>query len=378
MNKKEIAEIKKQYTQERCPATKICGCYVDGEKNKQTQFGGSFLALPEEEFFKYLNIFRKLLSGTIGKNLLNMEFPLATELEGGTHELLMKLKYSGLKDDGLLEEFYDKIIDSYYYTGNYLILLLHAVYDIPGKGSDNLEMDDASDEIYEHIMCCICPVNLSKPCLSYNAMEKCFESHIQDWIVDMPKIGFLFPAFQDRSADIHSLLYYASKPEDPGTDFVDNILGCTMPMTAGAQKETFQNLIEEALGEECTYEMVRTIHENLYEMIEEQKDEPEPLKLDKGNVRRVLEQSGVADEQMQEFDQKYEENTGEEEAFVAANVVNTRKFEIKTPDIVIQVSPERTDLVETREIDGKKYLVIELNDDVQVNGISLAHARGAE
>ena len=371
MNKKEIAEIKKQYTQEKCPATRICGCYVDGEKKKQTEFCQAFLSLPDEEFFKYLNIFRKTMSGTIGKNLLTMEFPLDTEMEGGTQELLMKLKYSGLKDDGLLEEFYDKIIDSYYYVGNYLILLIHGTYDIPGKSSDNLEMFDASDEIYEHIICCICPVNLSKPCLSYNAEGHCFENNIQDWVVEMPVQGFLFPAFHDRSADVHSLLYYNQKPEQPATDFVDNILGCVLPMTAGDQKETFQELVEQTLGEDCSYDMVRTIYDNLNEMLEEQKEEPEPLKFDKGDVKRLLEQSEVANDKLEEFDTHYEETAGENASFMASNVVNTRKFEIKTPDIVIQVNPERTDLVETREIDGKKCLVIELNDEVEVNGITI-------
>lgn len=372
MNKKEISEIKKQYTQEKCPASRISGCYVDAEKNKRTEFTEAFLSLPEEEFFKYLNIFRKVLSGTIGKNLLNMEFPLETEEAGGTQELLMKLKVTGLQDDGVLEEFYDKIIESFYYTGNYLILLLHGTYDIPGKASDNQEMFDASDEVYEHFICCICPVNLSKPCLSYNTRENCFENHIQDWLVEMPMIGFLFPAYHDRSADIHSILYYNQKPEEPAGDFVDSVLGCVLPMTAGSQKETFQALVEDTLGEECSYEMVRSIHENLHEMLEEQKEEPEPLILDRQNVKRLLKQSGVANERLEQFDERFEAAAGNDQAeFVAANVANTRKFEIRTPDVIVQVNPERTDLVETTMIDGRKCLVIELNEDVEVNGISV-------
>ena len=255
--------------------------------------------------------------------------------------------------------------------GNYLILLIYGVYDIPGKSSDNLEMFDASDEIYEHIICCICPVNLSKPCLSYNAEDHCFENNIQDWVVDMPMLGFLFPAFHDRSADIHSLLYYNQKAEQPASDFVDAVLGCVLPMTAGDQKETFQELVEQTLGDDCSYEMVRTIYDNLNEMLEEQKEEPEPLKLEKNDVKRLLEQSEVTNEKLEEFDSHYEETAGENASFMASNVVNSRKFEIKTPDIVIQVNPERTDLVETREIDGKKCLVIELNDEVEVNGISI-------
>lgn len=371
MNKKEISEIKKQYTQQRCPVERICGCYVDGEKNKKTLFREAFLSLPEEVFFKYLNIARKVMSGTIGKNLLNMDFPLETESEGGTQALLMKLRYTGLKDDSVLEEFYDNVINSYYYVGNYLILLMHAVYDIPGKTSDGIEMEDASDEVYDYIICCICPVNLAKPCLSYNEFENCFASRQQDWLVENPLIGFLFPAFHDRSTDIHSLLYYNQKPEAPADDFVDCVLGCVPPLTAGSQKETFQSLVEETLGDECSYELVRTIHENLNEMIEEQKEEPMPVVLDSHDVKNLLIQSGVEEEKLSGFDERFGEAAGERAQFVAENVANTRKFEIKTPDVMIQVNPARTDLVETKIVDGRKCLVIELNDSVEVNGISV-------
>lgn len=372
MDKKEISEIKKQYTQQRCPVDRICGCYVDGEKNKKTLFREAFLSLPEEVFFKYLNMFRKVMSGTLGKNLLNMEFPLETEQEGGTQEMLMKLRFTGLKDDGVLEEFYDNVIRSYYYVGNYLILLAHGVYDIPGKTSDGLEMEDASDEVYDHIICCICPVNLSKPGLSYNEFENCFSSRTQDWLVENPLIGFLFPAFHERSTDIHSLLYYNQKPEDPADDFVDSVLGCVPPLTAGNQKETFQNLVQETLGDECSYELVRTIHENLNEMIEEQKEEPMPVVLEKQDVKNLLVQSGVEEERLAEFDRQFEETAGEKASFVAANVANTRKFEVRTPDVVVQVNPARADLVETKMVDGKKCLVIEINDGVEVNGIPVS------
>ena len=147
MNKKEVTEIKKQFTPNNCAITRICGCYVDGEKEKKATFKDAFLSLPEEEMFKYFDLFRKALSGTIGKNLLNMEFPLSTEEEGGTQEALLKLRDSRLTDDHLLDEFYTRVIDSYDYAENYLILLVHAVYDIPGKSSDGSEMFDASDEV---------------------------------------------------------------------------------------------------------------------------------------------------------------------------------------------------------------------------------------
>ena len=371
MNKKEIAEIKKQFTQERCAITRICGCYVDGEKNKKTELKEAFLSLPEEEMFKYFAIFRKALSGTVGKNLLTMEFPLASEEAGGTQDFLMQLRASSLKDENLLEEFYDKIIENYYSVENYLILLIHAVYDIPGKSSDGEEMFDASDEVYDHILCCICPVTLSKPGLSYDEESNAFHTRICDRVVNMPDIGFLFPAFHDRSTDVHSLLYYAAKPEELRMEFVEPVLGCNLPLSAGDQKETFHTIVEETLGDACDYEVVKNIHEKLNEMIEEKKDEPDPVVLDRAEVKRLLEYSGVEEEKLSSFEEKYEEAAGTDTCFVASNVANTRQFEIKTPDVVVKVSPDRMDLVETKVINGRKCLVISLDNSVEVNGITV-------
>lgn len=281
MNKKEVSEIKKQFTPDNCAITRICGCYVDGEKNKKTQLKEAFLSLPEEEIFKYFELFRKTLSGTIGKNLLNMEFPLSAENAGGTQDFLLKLRASQLTDDALLDAFYDRIIESYDYGENYLILVIHAAYDIPGKSSDGSEMFDASDEVYEYLLCSICPVKLSKPGLSYHAEDNTFGERVRDWIVEMPDVGFLFPAFNDRSTDLHSILYYAKNAEELRASLVENLLGAILPLSAGGQKETFQTLIEETLGEERDYEVVKNIHENLYEMLEEKKDSRNRLPLTK-------------------------------------------------------------------------------------------------
>ena len=144
MNKKEIAEIKKQFKPEQAVVSRICGCYIDAEKEQKLSFREAFLSMSEEEVFKYCDIFRRTLSGTLGKNLLNMEFPLEQEESGGTQEFLLRLRDSHLEQDELLSEFYDKVVESYYHPENYLILLIDAVYDIPGKASDKTEMFDAS------------------------------------------------------------------------------------------------------------------------------------------------------------------------------------------------------------------------------------------
>ena len=371
MNKKEVLEIRKQFTPANCAITRIAGCYVDHEKNKKMESKSAFLSLPEEEAFKYFDIFKKTLSGTMGKNMLNMEFPIDQEMPGGTQEFLMKLKASKLEDDMLLEEFYDKVIATYEYAENYYIILIHAMYDVPGGSSDNMEMFDASDEVYEYLVCSICPVSLSKAGLSYNAESNCIQDRIRDWVVDMPDKGFLFPAFNDRSTDIHGVLYYTKKSEDLQPELIEQLLGARMPMSANTQKETFQMLIEDTLGEDGDYETIRNIHDTLNDMIEEHKEEQEPLQLDKTDVRKVFEKSGVSSEKMECFDQNYEETAGEKTSLLATNITETKKFQIETPDIVIKVNPERADLIETRVIDGRQCLVIAVDDHIEVNGVNV-------
>lgn len=374
MTKQEISEIKKLFTPQKCSVTRICGCYIDGEKNKKSQFGEAFLALPEEEMFKYFQILRKSLSGTPGRSLLTLEFPASCEEEGGTQEFLLRLRGSKLKDEALLEQFYDKVIEAYEYVGNYLILLIHDAYDVPGRAMDGMEMEDASEEVYEYIMCCICPVNLSKPGLSYDDANGVFRNRIRDWVVDMPEAGFLFPAFTDRCSDIHSVLYYTKNANTFNTPFMDSLFACPVPLPADSQKETFHAIIEETLGSQCSMETVKNIHDRLNELIEEQKDAPEPPSLDKREIRGLLESSGVTEDALENFDRCYDDNAGEHTPLLAGNVANTKTFEVKTPDVVVRVNPERSDLVETAVINGRRCLVIEITDQVEVNGILVRSA----
>ncbi|SHJ23007.1 DUF4317 domain-containing protein [Hespellia stercorisuis] len=378
MNKKETLEIRKQFTPNNCAITRICGCYVDHEKEKKMELKEAFLSLPEEECFKYFDIFKKTLGGTIGKNLMNMEFPLAQESAGGTQKFLLDLRDSKLKDEMLLEEFYDKVIENYDYAENYYIILIHANYDVPGRSSDGLELFDASDSVYEFVLCSICPVNLTKAGLSYNGEKNSIEERIRDWVVDVPVNGFLFPLFNDRSSDIHGVLYYSKKPEELQPAFIENVLGSVTPLTAAGQKETFNAIIADTLGEDCHYDVVKNIHETIQEMVEEHKDEPEPLELSKTDVKKVFEKSGVPQERMEVFEKEYEEIAGEKTELLAANIVDTKKFSIETPDIVIKVNPDRADLVETRLIDGRQCLVIAVDDHIEVNGITVKTLHGEE
>jgi hypothetical protein len=366
----EILEIKKQFRHENSSITKVSGCYVDGEKVIKTKFTETFLCLPEEETFKYFEIFKKTLSGSIGKNLINMEFKSPAR---GEQEYLILLRDSELKDENLLDNFYEKVIQSYDYVGSYLILIVYAAYDVPGKTKDKLQMDDASEEVYRYILCSICPVKLSKPGLSYHEDVNQIHKRIQDWVVNEPISGFLYPAFNNRSADIDYLLYYSKDSENMHNDFIDQILGSRIPVSAEKQKDVLQSLIQETIADIQGYEIVREIYEKINENIEDHKikEIPEPLTMDAEILKEIFEESGVSDEKLEDFKQNYEKLVGENTVLLAENIINRRKFEIKTPDIVIKVNPEKTDLVKTKEIDGRKCFVIEVNDQVEVNGIMI-------
>ncbi len=372
MTRKELNEIKSQYTLEDCGILRLCGCYVDGERNKITQFNENFLNLPEEEKHKYFDIFKKTLSGTPGKNLVDMKFNVDAYADEGARTFLMNLRDSGLKDDRLLNEFYDRIINNYSYVGNYLILLINQVYDIPAVTTDNIEMEDASDEVYSYILCSICHVNLSKPGLGYDEEDNNFHDKKQNHMVDVPDVGFLFPAFNKRSADEDMTLFYTKDVSEFEDGLIDCLLDCAVPLSAKQQKETFTSLVNEALGEEADLEIVKNIHENLEQIIEEKKQEsPAPVMLDKTEMKDLLEKSGVKEEKLENFEEHFEMAAGEHGKLVASNVSSGKKFEVKTPDVVIKINSDKTDIVSTQVIDGRQCLVIQIDERLEVNGISV-------
>lgn len=375
MNKKEIMEIKKRFKKEGCTFTRMCGCYVDGEHNRVTRLGKTFLNLDEEEFFKYLELAKKVLSGTPGNNLLELEFPLSEEEQGGRQQFLLGLRESKLKSEDLLERFYDLVIDHYDYAGNYLILIFHDAYDVPLKTKDHQSLDE-SEEIYEYLLCAICPVTLSKPGLGYLEQSNEIGLRLRDWVVGAPDAGFVFPAFTDRSTDIHASLFYTKNAKEPPEGLIEGVLGCSKKMTAAEQKEVFRSFLEDTLGEECSYETVKEIHDNIQEKIIDSStpsvkgEEPEQIELSKDSICEILNASGVSEEKITQAEQEYDKKIGDTPLY-AQNVIDQRKFEVKTYDVVLHVKPEKASQIKSQIIDGKKCLVIPMDADenVNVNGI---------
>ena len=375
MDKKAIAEIRKLMTLKNCRIDKIRGCYVDENREIVTEIRDTFLALEESTVEKYCEIFRQTLSGKPGKNLFNLEFPLAEEEAGGRQDLLYRLQKSGLDDSTLLRAFFDRVIETAQFPDKYLILLAHGLYDIPGRTSDGIDMEDASDYVYDFILCSICPVILLKEGLCYDPDKMCFLDRRSDWAVQRPDAGFLFPAFNDRGSDIHQLLYFARRPDELHPELSDDLLGCPMPLPEEDQRGVFKKVVESTLGRDCDFENVKNIHEAIGQLVEQEKDSGEPPQIEKVQLRRILYENGAPEESLDLFDAAFDDAVGEGGSLMAENAAETKKLEIKTPSLRITVKAEMADMIKTCFIDGIEYLTIPVADDIEVNGIRILQSR---
>lgn len=425
MNKKEVLELKRRFKKEAATFTRVCGCYVDGNHNKVCKFGNTFLNLEEDEFYKYLEIANKALSGTIGNNLLELKFPIEEEEVGGRQHILMALRASKLEDENLLDTFYDLVIDTYDHAGNYLIVLFHDAYDVMSRTSDNNNLDE-SEEVYEYLICAICPVDLSKPGLGFLEEEHRIGPRVRDWVVGAVDTAFLFPAFNDRSTDIHSTLFYTKNTKEPHSEFMANGLGCGIERTATEQKMAFHSIVRNVLGaeDEHTDDVLLDLQQNLSDMIDEyaetHDDDEDVFLLDKEVVTKLLADSEISEEKAAEIEKSVDEAFGEKPP-AAENVIDSKALvqnelrvekmaledqvgtltvqlnekdealaertsqliekqeeidnyiaETKTYDVVLRVKPEKASQIKSQVINGQKCLVIPMDEDehATINGVN--------
>lgn len=425
MNKKEVLELKRRFKKEAATFTRVCGCYVDGNHNKVCKFGNTFLNLEEDEFYKYLEIANKALSGTIGNNLLELKFPIEEEEVGGRQHILMALRASKLEDENLLDTFYDLVIDTYDHAGNYLIVLFHDAYDVMSRTSDNNNLDE-SEEVYEYLICAICPVDLSKPGLGFLEEEHRIGPRVRDWVVGAVDTAFLFPAFNDRSTDIHSTLFYTKNTKEPHSEFMANGLGCGIERTATEQKMAFHSIVRNVLGaeDEHTDDVLLDLQQNLSDMIDEyaetHDDDEDAFLLDKEVVTKLLADSEISEEKAAKIEKSVDEAFGEKPP-AAENVIDSKALvqnelrvekmaledqvgtltvqltekdealaertsqliekqeeidnyiaETKTYDVVLRVKPEKASQIKSQVINGQKCLVIPMGEDehATINGVN--------
>lgn len=373
MNDKEIGEIRRHTRRDRSNITAIYGCFVNDNKEVISEYRASTGIMSENEADRYFGLLKKVLSGSLGKNLIDIAFKTSQVAGSPEHKLLMDLRDCKLQNDELRSEFCKKIIESVSIEGNYLILLGCDTYDVPFKSKDDFQQNDSSEETYSYIICAICPVKQTKANLHYVPEEKLFHDGAMSQPVAAPEIGFLFPAFDNRSTNIYNALYYTHNTKENQESLVEAIFNAPIPMPAAEQKKSFEALLTTTLGDECSMDVVQTVHEQICERIELHKESkvPEPLMIDKEVIKDVLNSCGVSEENVAKFSVQYDEVFGFEAELHPKNIIDSKHFEVTTPDVAIKIDPARTDLVETRVIGGIKYIMINADENVEVNGVSI-------
>ena len=381
MNQKEINELKRRFRADRSCISNIYGCYVNANREIVSYLDTSLGLLPEEEAELYLGRLKKALSGAVGKNLIDIVFTTEQVADSDEHRLLSALRESQLRDGDIREEFYRKAIEALDMGEgcNYLILLAADSYDVPHRGRDGSSDADASDQVFRYIVCAVCPVKEGSPELKYFHDQNEFHIASNGQTVGQTALGFLFPAFDDRAANIYNALYYAQKPAELHQEFIDAVFRTEAPMSSEEQRQLFETALTDALEEEYSYAVAQTVHEQLRERIEQHREEkdPEPLSLTAGEIGEMLRSSGVSGEKVETFTRECSEQFGENAALHPDNLIDSRRFEIRTADVQLTVDPERSYLIETRIIDGRPYLLIPA-EGVEVNGVAVRTAPAPE
>lgn len=406
MNKRDILELRRRLKKDACTITRVAGCYVDINKNKVVKLNENFLNLPDEEFYKYLELAKKTLSGTIGNNILELDFS-PDEENGGKQQFFMGVRSSELKNEDLLDRFYDLIIEGYESNSNYLILVFHDSYDIITRTTDNLKLDE-SEEVYEYLLVSICPVELSKAGLSYRQDDNRIGARIRDWVVGAPSMGFLFPAFTDGSADIHKVDYFLKDAKNSNTEFIEEVMGCGPKRTHTEQRKTFSAIIKQAYnGDKDKAEEVLMDIQESFKLRTTPEDEEStiiaPIMLDERIIEEVLNENEVSKDVASVIVENCKEEFADEAPEIASLIdekalekslvekkskelvkevaklkEQLQEVDIDAPqnetaeyDVVLKVKRSKENLIKAQMIDDQKYIMIPIEDyeQLKVNGI---------
>lgn len=415
ITKGDVQELRRRLKKTECTFGRLCGCYVNSGKQIVTKFTEQFSELEEDEYYKYLEIAKKTFSGTLGANLLELEFDRSDS--GIEHQkYLLTLKDSKLANEELLDRLYEQVIEEYSYPGNYLIVVYHDVYDVPSKATSGEDQDE-STELYAYCVCAVCPVELAKPALGYKEDENRIGARERDWVVGLPDLGFVYPAFANRGSDVNAVMYYVKTGRPSHPEFIENVLGCVAQRTAAEDKLAFKNVVIDAFGEDeeqadqAFFKMQRTISAMVAER-EEDESLP-PVELTAEAVADLALEAEIPEKVREQIGKSYAHTFGEQPP-AAQNVLDSRLVEEGAVrehtaaleqkvavlqqelaqhaasadeenkddvpwvtggsiNIELRVPEERASAIRTGIVEGRKCLLVPIEDDEEacVNGKNL-------
>lgn len=373
MTEKETGELRRRLKTDKCAVGTVFGCFVNEKREIVSEFRQTLGLMDRDDADSLLNIMRKTLSGTIGKNLIDLPFTTEQVQDSSEHRLLSDMRRPGEHTDEAVHFFFELTAQNLAMEGNYLILLAQDAYDVPSFGKDG-SRDEDSENVFTYCLCAVCPLKETKPALGFYVTDNSFRSLTTDRVLASPELGFMFPSFDDRQANIYDLVYYTKQTASNHPEFIENVLHLTVPMPADEQKETFNSILTETLSDDCSLGVAVAVRDSICEQIAEYKSgekEEDPPVISKRSVSRVLEECGVPAERVEAFESKYDENFGASAELAPQNFVNLRELSVETPDVSIKINSDRSDLVQTRIIDGTKYILIRAESSVEVNGVSI-------
>lgn len=378
MNQKELSELRRRWKPEKNAVGHIYGCFVNSAREIVAELDESLGLMAQQEAEKYLELLRKALSGTLDKNLIDIAFTTQQVMHGEEHRLLSDLRTCELKDAALRRTFYEKVAATLDMEDmNYLILLANDHYDVPHRGKDDLEQTDASEEVFSYLVCAVCPVKAGKPALGYFAGDNEFRCTASQ-LVSAPELGFLFPTFDDRCTNLYNALFYSHKPAQLHQEFIETVFHTQPPMSAPEQRAVFESALTDAMGGECSLDVVQGVHERLTTKILEHKEskDPEPLTVSTEEVRAILQDCEVPAERAEAFQKSCDEQFGKDAALNPANLINPKKIQLTSGKISLSVDPDAGYLIETRVLNGRRVLIVPIEDDLEFNGLPVGISAG--
>lgn len=371
MNEREISQIRRRMRPEKNNIGRICGCYVNDKHVIISEFNQNLGLISSNEAEEILSVLRKTLSGSLGRNLIEVSFSNQQVLEGEEHKLLSALRSSSLSDTDAVKQFFEKAVSSIELEGSYLLLLANDKYDI--FTYNEFGEKNESPDVFSYIICAVCPIKSSKPTLGYNVTENKFKNVIRDSLVSSPELGFMFPTLSDNKANIYESLFYTRNVSESHKAFTDAVFRSELPKPATEQTESIASILNNTVAEDCNLELVQVLQSQLIEITEDHKNNKteEPLVITSKDIGSLLRCGGIGEETIEEFSKSFKDDFGEDAKVSPTNILDIKKLEVRTPEVTVKVAPEYSDFVETRVIDGTKYILIRADGDVEVNGIRI-------